>query len=230
MARKFIECEIPVLKAGVHYLTSGYGERTVNGKKGFHRGCDFVGGTDNRAATDYVVAFESGIVTYATNDVDGKTPSEGNAVYINHGNGIYTYYFHLKRGTVTVKEGDLVARGDVIGYMGNTGNSTGAHLHFGMKLDGEWCDPMPYLDGRITLGHRRSTHKIKNLRRGDKGADVATLQMILNAAADAELTVDGSFGAKTEAAVKNYQADNSLTADGVFGGKSWSKLLHTERE
>lgn len=229
MARKFIECIVPVLKKGKHYLTSAYGKRTVNGVEGFHRGCDFVGGTDKAAATDYVVAFESGVVTHATNDVDGKTPSEGNAVYINHGNGIYTYYFHLKRGSVTVKKGDLVARGDVIGYMGNTGNSTGAHLHFGMKIDGEWCDPLPYLVGEADTGHRRSTQSVKSLRRGDKGADVAALQTILNAVTDAKLTVDGSFGAKTEAAVKEYQTAASLEADGVFGGKSWASILHSER-
>lgn len=230
MARRFIECTVPVLKKGTHYLTSGFGERTVKGKKGFHKGCDFVGGTDEKAATDHVIAFESGIVTKATNDVDGAPPSEGNAVYINHGNGIETCYFHLKKGSVMVKKGDLIARGDVIGYMGNTGNSTGAHLHFGLKINGEWTDPLPYLDGTATLGFKRNSQKIKTLRRGDKGADVAILQRLLNSVSSAGLEVDGSYGTKTMNAVIDYQTVFGLKADGIFGGNSWAHILRSEKQ
>ncbi len=230
MARKLIECIVPVLRNGKHYLTSGYGERTVNGNKGFHKGCDFVGGTDSRAATDHIVAYESGVITKATGDVDGTTPSEGNAVYINHGNGIETCYFHLKKGSVTVKKDDLVARGDVIGYMGNTGNSTGAHLHFGIRINGEWTDPLPYLEGTADLGFKRNSQKIKTLRRGDKGADVSVLQHLLNSTIKAELEVDGSYGAKTESAVKNYQKASGLEVDGVFGGNSWAHILRSEKQ
>ncbi len=230
MARKLIKCTVPVLKKGNHYLTSGYGERTVRGIKGFHKGCDLVGGSASGAATDYILAFESGIVTKATNNVEGDTPSEGNAVYINHGNGIETCYLHMRRGSVTVKEGTPVARGDVIGYMGSTGNSTGAHLHFGMKINGSWVDPLPYLDGTAPLPFKRSLQKVKTLRRGDKGADVALLQRLLNSVSSAGLDVDGSYGAKTESAVLDYQTVFGLKADGIFGGNSWAHIIRSEKQ
>lgn len=64
---------------------------------------------------------------------------------------------------------------------------------------------------------------MKTLRRGDSGADVRTLQTALNRAG-ATLTVDGSYGAKTEQAVRKVQADNGLTTDGVCGPKTWGAL------
>lgn len=242
MGKRSITAAVPVLLSGKHYLTSAYGARTVNGKEGFHNGCDFVGGNKKISATDHVTAFESGIVTKAVNDVDGKTPSEGNAVIIDHGNGIKTYYFHLKRGSVTVKKGDAVSGGDIIGYMGNTGNSTGAHLHFGIKINNSWVDPLPYITGEKDLGFTRSKHYLRTLKRGYKGRDVLLLQKLLNlyfadsASESASpspssgriLEEDGSYGAKTEAAVKKYQSQNGLDADGVFDKKSWSALLSSK--
>lgn len=229
MSRTKFEAIIPLLKSESHYLTSGFGPRTVNGKESYHNGCDFVGGDDKVASTDYVIAFESGKVTKATNDVSGKTPSEGNAVIIDHGNGIKTYYFHLKEGSVTVKKGDLISRGDVIGYMGNTGNSTGAHLHFGLKINNMWTDPAPYLTGEKDLGFHRFKTETRALRRGYKGPDVLFLQKFLNLEYGASLTLDGSYGAKTEAAVKSFQKSSSLAVDGIFGRKSMSELFNKKK-
>ncbi len=228
MAREHKKCTVNVLKNGRHYLTSGYGKRTVNGVSGFHYGCDLVGGTDDRAATDYVIAFESGIVTKATNDVTGREPSEGNAVVIDHGNGISSCYYHMKKGTLKVKKGDCVARGDVLGYMGSTGNSTGAHLHFGIKKSGSWVDPLPYLTGEMTLGFERSAINARTLKYLYKGADVKLVQTLLNSAIDAKLDIDGSYGPKTRAAVKKYQKKKKLTADGVCGGETWASLTVSE--
>lgn len=229
MSRLYIKTAISVLSEGNHYLTSGFGPRTVNGKEGYHNGCDFVGGNDKTAMTDYITAFESGIVTYAVNNVKGDTPSEGNAVVIDHGCGVKTYYFHMKHGSVKVKKGDLISRGNILGYMGNTGNSTGAHLHFGLKLNGKWTDPLPYLVGEADLGYRRSTHELRSLKRGFKGADVALLQKLLNIELGDTLKIDGSYGALTEAAVKEYQRSKELTVDGVFGKNSWSSILSTPK-
>lgn len=240
MGKRLVNAVVSVLLSGKHYITSAFGTRTVNGKEGFHNGCDFVGGSEKSSATDHVTAFESGIVTKAVNDVDGKTPSEGNAVIIDHGNGIKTYYFHLKRGSVTVQKGDTVSSGDVIGYMGNTGNSTGAHLHFGIKINNSWVDPLPYITGEKDFGFTRSEHYIRTLKRGYKGSDVLLLQKLLNLYfADSASTStspssgmileeDGSYGAKTEAAVKIYQSKKELDTDGVFGKKSWSALLSSK--
>ena len=90
---------------------------------------------------------------YATNngtvaEVGYNHYSMGNYVYINHNNGYYTSYLHLS--TVKVKKGQVVARGQVIGGMGNTGRSTGTHLHFSIwtgypYIGGRAHNPYPYL-------------------------------------------------------------------------------------
>lgn len=70
----------------------------------------------------------------------------GNHVIINHGNGYYTMYAHLLQN-VEVEEGDTIKRGEIIGYMGSSGSSTGPHLHFGVSIGepnqgGQWLNPM----------------------------------------------------------------------------------------
>jgi murein DD-endopeptidase MepM/ murein hydrolase activator NlpD len=67
----------------------------------------------------------------------------GNLVVVNHGNGVLTYYAHLSGYNCSV--GQSVTQGDVIGYAGNTGYSFGAHLHFGIMINGSWVDPVLYL-------------------------------------------------------------------------------------
>ncbi len=226
MARTFYECAVNVLKGKRHYLTSGFGVRG----SGYHYGCDLVGGTDKAATTDYIIALEGGTVTKATNDVEGTTPSEGNAVVINHGNGISSYYYHLKKGSVKVKKGDTVSRGDVLGYMGNTGNSTGAHLHLGIKADGKWVDPLPYLTGENELGFKRIGINMRTLSYTHRGGDVKTMQSLLNSYDGAGLTADGIFGKKTLSALKAYQQKRGLDADGVCGRQTWASLLGGEAQ
>ena len=225
MAKRYIAAAVPVLASKSHYCTSPYGIRTitVNGKTstGMHNGIDLVAAK----GTDYIVAFESGIVTYASGDVTGSTPSEGNSVYIDHGNGFKTYYFHMKTNSVKVKAGELVRRGQKIGYMGSTGNSTGAHLHFGIKVNGTWVDPEPYLLGKKDMGVERMTITLRTLSQGLRGEDVKTLQQLLNAKIKAGLETDGKFGPLTNAALRKYQAANSLAVDGRCGPATWSKLL-----
>ena len=68
----------------------------------------------------------------------------GNAVIIDHGRGIYTNYWHMSEIKVTA--GQQVATGDVIGLLGNTGLSTGAHLHWELRIDGVAVDPMQFVD------------------------------------------------------------------------------------
>lgn len=227
MAKKKLNVAVPVLLKGAHYLNSDFGERTLNGKKGFHKGVDLIGGTDKAGSADYVVAYEAGVVTRAVGSVEGKTPSEGNCVVIDHGNGFTSSYFHLKKDSLKVKVGDAVARGDVLAYIGSTGNSTGPHLHFGIKLDGEWIDPLPYLLGEKTLGIKRVGITVKALRRGDKGADVRVLQTLLAKLYGASIEPDGSFGGATERAVRKFQDDAGLSVDGVCGGATWTALLRS---
>jgi len=225
MAKRLLVAAAAVLASNTHYVTSPYGIRTitVNGKTstGMHNGIDLVAAK----GSDYIVAFESGIVTYARGDVTGSSPSEGNSVYIDHGNGFKTYYFHMKPNTVKVKAGELVRRGQKIGYMGTTGSSTGVHLHFGIKVNGAWVDPEPYLLGKKDMGGDRMTVQLRTLTQGMRGEDVKTLQQLLNAKIKAGLDTDGKFGALTKAALVKYQAANALVADGKCGPATWSRIL-----
>lgn len=148
MAYITINAKQNVFKQGVHYMTSPFGMRTMNGKKSMHNGVDFIG---NQYACDHIVAFADGKVTSMLNTCSGKTPATGNFVVIDHGNNIQTVYYHMQKGSVPVKTGQTVKAGDVIGYMGTTGSSTGNHLHFGIKINGSWVDPIPYLKGEKTF-------------------------------------------------------------------------------
>lgn len=128
-----------VLKNGYEYMTSGYGNRTytMNGKQvsDFHQGIDLI---SSKYGTDYIVAFADGIVSFA-----GANGGYGNVVYINHGNGYQTRYAHQKY--LNVKVGDYVQKGDILGYMGTTGNSTGNHVHFEVRINGNTVNPYDYV-------------------------------------------------------------------------------------
>lgn len=106
-------------------VTSKYGKReyTYRGKrvKDFHNGIDLVGGHEIVAAAD-------GEVVSTRNE--GKQYGNGCYVRIKHSNGLYTLYYHLKSGSVTVKKGEKVTKGQVIGIIGKTGKATGVHLHY----------------------------------------------------------------------------------------------------
>ena len=69
----------------------------------------------------------------------------GNCVIINHGNGISTLYGHGQK--ILTEVGKEVKKGDLILEVGSTGNSTGPHLHFEVRINGSCVDPMPYLQG-----------------------------------------------------------------------------------
>jgi hypothetical protein len=132
-----------VLKHGVCEVTQGY-----KGEK--HKGIDIV---KEGYQLDYIVAHSNGTVVayqnnYATTDKTGN--SYGNYVKIKHDEGYHTLYAHMKYQSVTVKTGDAVKKGQVIGYMGNTGHSNGGHLHFEVWKDGSRIDPTKYLEEDLT--------------------------------------------------------------------------------
>ncbi|NCV28067.1 MAG: M23 family metallopeptidase, partial [Nitrosomonadales bacterium] len=119
----------------VGYRSSSYGWRIdpILGIRSFHEGLDF-----SAAEGDEIRATASGIVTAA-----GKAPDYGNYIKIKHGGGIETRYAHASK--LLVKKGDLINKDQVIALVGNTGRSTGPHLHYEIRLNGRSLDPRKYL-------------------------------------------------------------------------------------
>ena len=116
-------------------ITSPFGWRVhpITGASRFHSGID-IGGDYG----DTIHAAGAGIVSYA-----GWISGYGYAVIIDHGGGISTLYGHNQ--ALLVSEGQSVSQGQAIAECGSTGNSTGPHCHFEVRVDGEPVDPMGYL-------------------------------------------------------------------------------------
>jgi murein DD-endopeptidase MepM/ murein hydrolase activator NlpD len=122
-------------------FTSGFGVRNdpFLGRPAMHTGLDF------RAATgDPVRATANGKVVSS-----GWTGGYGRMVEIDHGNGLSTRYGHLSE--IGVKVGDQIKIGQVIGAVGSTGRSTGPHLHYETRIDGEAVDPQKFLRAGVRL-------------------------------------------------------------------------------
>ncbi|WP_226925164.1 M23 family metallopeptidase [Georgenia thermotolerans] len=123
-------------------VSSRYGPRVLavgDGGEGSH----FHAGTDLAAACGTpVYAAAEGVVTYAGGPFRGLT---GRVVFVDHGGGVETSYNHMDAGGVLVRSGDHVAAGQVIALVGNSGNSTGCHLHFGVYENGRHVDPEPFM-------------------------------------------------------------------------------------
>ena len=116
-------------------LSSSYGMRVhpITGKLARHNGVDIPApyGTPIYATADGIVGRAQRLGGY------------GNYVEIEHGNAIETRYGHMS--SFIVRPGQQVKKGDVIGYVGSTGRSTGNHLHYEVRIDGEPVNPMPFV-------------------------------------------------------------------------------------
>ena len=113
-------------------ITSRYGERSSL-RRSTHTGLDIACTT----GTDIKVV-SNGTVTFS-----GKKGSYGNLIIVDHGNGVETWYGHCSKLYANV--GDTVTAGDVIAAVGSTGNSTGPHLHFEIRINGECVNPQNYV-------------------------------------------------------------------------------------
>ena len=120
------------------YNSSSFGWRVdpFTGQMAFHEGLDFMAevGTPIYAAA-------GGIVVSAEN-----TPDYGRLIKVDHGSGVETRYAHTS--VFLVKPGDRVEKGQMIARVGNTGRSTGAHLHFEVRINGVALDPRKYLNNQ----------------------------------------------------------------------------------
>ncbi len=117
------------------WITSGFGSRgsPFTSRREFHKGIDIKAKTGTP-----IQAPAKGVVTTA-----GWQGAYGNMVVVNHGNGITTRYAHMQK--LALKQGDKVNRGDLIGYVGSTGRSTGSHLHYEVLVNGVCVNPMQYI-------------------------------------------------------------------------------------
>ena len=136
-------------------ISSYYGYRVhpVSGKKKMHYGIDIAGGGIYGKP---IVAITDGVIekTYTSCPHRSKKPScscgggYGNYVAIDHGkisgSSYYAMYAHMDHLASGMVAGKKVTKGQVIGYVGTTGTSTGYHLHFGIKKNGSWVNPMNY--------------------------------------------------------------------------------------
>lgn len=131
------ESTMPVMSATV---TSDFGSRTdpVTGEKSAgHHGIDLAASPGSE-----ILAFMGGTVADT-----GKNEIYGNYVLIDHGSELSSFYGHMSK--VTVSAGNKVSAGDKIGIIGSTGKSTGVHLHFEVRVNGERVDPSPYIYEKI---------------------------------------------------------------------------------
>ena len=122
-------------------LTSGFGTRihpVLGGRRG-HKGIDLASptGTPIYAPADGTISRADWFSSY------------GLYVSIEHGGEIQTRYGHMSR--VNVAAGQQVKKGDIIGYVGSTGRSTGPHLHYEVRIAGRAVNPMPYMQGEVQI-------------------------------------------------------------------------------
>jgi murein DD-endopeptidase MepM/ murein hydrolase activator NlpD len=117
------------------HLTSNFGMRThpILGGRRQHKGIDLAAPTGTP-----IYATADGYVSKA-----GPFSTYGNYVSIEHGANVETRYAHMSR--VVAYEGERVHKGDLIGYVGTTGRSTGPHLHYEVRVNGEAVNPIPYM-------------------------------------------------------------------------------------
>ena len=122
----------------------------VDGVSKFHNGIDIT-------VDEPIYAAKSGTVSSVTKNItiinaqDSNAESgggAGNNIVIDHGDGTSTVYMHIKYGSIpdSIYEGATVEQGQKIGHTGSTGKSTGVHLHYGVKVNGEYVDPSDYLN------------------------------------------------------------------------------------
>lgn len=207
-------------------ISSKYGQRKhpITGKASLH------GGTDIAAATGTSVkAVAAGTVAVTWNSL------AGNKILVTHAGGIVTTYHHLS--AVSVKSGQKVKAGQVIGRVGMTGSATGPHLHFEVHRNGTRVDPQPFMRSKgIELGTNKpikttsggmDVAKLPIVRPGARSVAAGRVQGLLLASGYSvgKWGVDKVFGKASVAALEKFQKAKGLKPDGVAGEKTWPKLL-----
>lgn len=219
-------------------VTSPFGIRTDpnSGKQKMHNGIDIVG-TD-----DGVTGYADDVKCHTGGNVIavGYDETIGNFIKIMVEDGSVMVYYHLKNKP-NYEIAQYVKTGEVIGRIGKTGNATGKHLHFGIKKNGKWIDPEPYLNTDYLPSANDSFEIPKNvcgcvlpvLKKGDKNTAVKNMQNILidkgykfvDENSGKDYGADGSFGKTTENVLMKYQQDNNLALSGVTDAEFWQSVI-----
>lgn len=133
--QKNVLAHTPAIRPAQGWITSSFDYRIspFTGRREFHKGIDIA----NRKGTP-IVATADGVVSFM-----GEKGSLGHILIIDHGYGIVTRFAHIDKGLK--KRGERVRRGDVVALMGNTGRSTGPHLHYEVRLNGVPVNPTKYI-------------------------------------------------------------------------------------
>ena len=119
-------------EVGTLTSTFGYRRHPITGLDRAHRGIDLAAPTGTP-----VVAAEDGVLLF-----QGDRGTYGNLSKIKHGRDVVTAYAHLDRFELGLVPGVSVKKGQIIGYVGTSGRSSGPHLHYEVILNGEWIDPL----------------------------------------------------------------------------------------
>lgn len=189
--------------------------------------------------TDYKARSGTQALAIADGTVSKVKPNQGRCggtIIIKHSNGYKSSYCHMKR--ITVKKGDSVKQGQLIGYTGGgskdygRGNSMGAHLHFGLRLNGKWVDPEKYIDKSNVLAGGTETRPEGMIAQFGDGLDGPISQEVKDIQQKLEDLnyllprhgVDGKFGPETQATVEAFQEDHLNTVTGVVDKETFAAL------
>ena len=177
-------------------LLSKNNQITQNYKAGIHNGIDIVG---QGSTLDTIVAHSSGKVVLVQTGHKNNVNATGDATYgnlvkIKHSNSYTTLYAHLN--DVYVKVGQVVTQGQKIGYMGNTGRSYGAHLHFEVRISDSYntiINPTPYINADLPGLTNSKAEYVKQWQRA------------MNNSYGLNLAVDGSYGPLSQKVSAEYR-------------------------
>ena len=213
-----------------YQITSNFGLRDDpfgTGTTGNHQGLDISATGGKAMGTVNIIASRDGTVIYPTEGSTIACSSNGNDkncgggygnhVIIQHNDGILTVYAHMYENTITVKAGDTVRAGQVIGKMGSSGSSTGMHLHFEVRENGQRKDPLNY----ISQENERPKKQTSTFVEGND--NIQTICLTLKDSGYSDIAVAGIMGNLQRESNYSPTVVNSIGASGIaqwLGGRA----------
>lgn len=226
-------------------LKNGKCEVSQRYKGASHNGIDLVGAG---YTLDNVVAHSDGTVVGIVSNCNRNTSKTGEKIYgnyvkIKHDNGMYTFYAHLKYGSLAVKLNQRVTKGTVLGYMGNTGYSFGAHLHFEVRnANNVQIDPTAYVSADLPMVTDNNQNIVQDttytVKSGDTLSEIAmkygtTYQELarINNIANPNVIYPGQVIKINGTAEKIYTVKSGDTLSGIASkyGTTWQKLYEKNK-